>query len=89
MDVVSVFLYGTTYQSLVHKLGCVKPRTTRDLLDIATNHASDEEVSERSLATAGIGAGPSAMTKAKAPPHKEARRTRRIGGDWPTQPWSP
>ena len=30
-------------ESLIHKLGCLKPRTTRDLLDIATNHASDEE----------------------------------------------
>ena len=27
----------------MHKLGCQKPRTTRELLDIATNHASDEE----------------------------------------------
>ena len=27
----------------IHKLGCLKPRTTRDLLDIATNHASSEE----------------------------------------------
>ena len=28
----------------IHKLGCLKPRTTRDLLNIATNHASSEEV---------------------------------------------
>ena len=34
----------TTYESLIHKLGCLKPRTTCDLLDIATNHASSEEV---------------------------------------------
>ena len=32
-----------TYESLIHKLGCLKPRTTRDLLDVATNHASSEE----------------------------------------------
>jgi len=44
VDVISVFLFGTTYRSLVHKLGCVKPRTTRDLLDIATNHAFGKEV---------------------------------------------
>ena len=43
-DVISVFLSGTTYKSLIHKLGYVKPRTTHDLLDIATNHASDKEV---------------------------------------------
>ena len=33
-----------TYESLIHKLGYLKPRTTHDLLDIATNHASSEEV---------------------------------------------
>ena len=32
-----------TCESLIHKLGCLKPRTTRDLLDIATNHAFGEE----------------------------------------------
>ena len=29
---------------MIHKLGCLKPRTTHDLLDITTNHASSEEV---------------------------------------------
>ena len=43
MDVINAFLSGTTYESLIHKLGYLKPHTTRDLLDIATNHASDEE----------------------------------------------
>ena len=28
---------------MIHKLGCLKPCATRDLLDIATNHASSEE----------------------------------------------
>ena len=32
-----------TYESLIHKLGCLKPRTIRDLLDVATNHTSGEE----------------------------------------------
>ena len=44
MDVISVFLSGTTYESLIDKLGCLKPRTTRYLLDVATNHASGEEM---------------------------------------------
>jgi hypothetical protein len=35
---------STTCKSLVHKLGCQKPCTTRELLDIATNHASGEEM---------------------------------------------
>ena len=32
-----------TYESLVHKLGCKGPRTTKELLDIVTSHASGEE----------------------------------------------
>ena len=43
MNVISAFLSGTTYESLIHKLGCLKPRTTRDLFDVATNRASSEE----------------------------------------------
>ena len=30
-------------KTLVHKLGCQKPRTTHELLEIATSHASGEE----------------------------------------------
>ena len=30
-------------ESLIHKLGCLKPRTTRDLLDVTTNHDSNGE----------------------------------------------
>ena len=43
-DVISAFLSRTTCESLIHKLGCLKPRTTHDLLDVVTNHASGEEV---------------------------------------------
>ena len=43
MDVISAFLSGTTYESLTHKLGCLKPHTTHDLLVVATNHASGVE----------------------------------------------
>ena len=39
-----MFLSETTYESLIHKLGCLQPHTTHDLLDVATNHASSEEV---------------------------------------------
>jgi len=42
-DVISAFLSETNYESLIHKLGCLKPHTTRDLLDVAINHASSEE----------------------------------------------
>ena len=40
---IGAFLFGTTYKSLVHKLGRKGPRTTKELLDIATSHASGEE----------------------------------------------
>ena len=44
VDVISAFLSGTTCESLIHELGCLKPHTTHDLLDITMNHASSEEV---------------------------------------------
>ena len=40
---IGAFLSGMTCESLVHKLGCKGPRTTKELLDIATSHASGEE----------------------------------------------
>jgi hypothetical protein len=43
-DMIRAFLSGTTYESLVHKLGRKHPRTTKELLDIATSHALGEEV---------------------------------------------
>ena len=41
---IGAFLSGTTYESLVHTLGHKGPRTTKELLDITTSHASREEV---------------------------------------------
>ena len=43
VDIISAFLSRTTCESLIHKLGCLKPQTTLDLLDVATNHTSSEE----------------------------------------------
>ena len=43
-DVIGAFLSGTTCESLVHKLGHKGPQTTKELIDIATSHASGEEV---------------------------------------------
>ena len=42
-DVIGAFLSETTYESLIHKLGRKGPRTTKELLDIMTSHASGEE----------------------------------------------
>jgi hypothetical protein len=42
-DVISAFLSGMHCKTLVHKLGCQKPLTTHELLEISTNHASGKE----------------------------------------------
>jgi hypothetical protein len=42
-DVIRAFLSRTTCESLVYKFGRRRPRTTKELLDIATSHASGEE----------------------------------------------
>jgi hypothetical protein len=42
-DAISVFQNGATCTSLIHRLGRRMPHTTRELLDIASNHADDEE----------------------------------------------
>ena len=41
---IGAYLSETTYESLIHKLGHRGPRTTKELLDIASSHASGEEV---------------------------------------------
>jgi hypothetical protein len=46
VDIIRAFLSRTTCESLVHKLGCKGPWTTKELLDIATSHVSSEEVVE-------------------------------------------
>jgi hypothetical protein len=43
-DIVLPFCDGTTCCSLVHELGCEQPKTTKELLNITTRHASGEEV---------------------------------------------
>ena len=40
---IGSILSGTTYESLVHKLGRKGSQTTKELLDIATSHALGEE----------------------------------------------
>jgi hypothetical protein len=42
-DVISAFWSGMTYRTLVQQLGHEQPKTTKELLNIATRHASSEE----------------------------------------------
>ena len=72
-DINGAFLSGTTYESLVHKLGCKGPQTTKELLDITTSHTSSEEavgaIFDRSKGKArrdeNAGDGPSNRLKKK------------------------
>jgi hypothetical protein len=50
-DAISSFQNGTTCTSLIHQLGRRMPRTTWELLDIASNHADGEEAVAAALNT--------------------------------------
>jgi hypothetical protein len=50
-DAISAFQNGTTCTSLIHWLRRRMPRTTRELLDIASNHADGEEAVATTLNT--------------------------------------
>jgi hypothetical protein len=50
-DTISAFQNGTTCTSFIHRLGRRMPRTTRELLDIARNHADSEEEVAATLST--------------------------------------
>jgi hypothetical protein len=43
IDVILAFWSGTSCRTLVHELGRNQPNTTKDLLDISTQHAAGEE----------------------------------------------
>jgi hypothetical protein len=43
VDVINAFILDTTSEILVHKLGHKSPRTTKELLNITTNHMSGED----------------------------------------------
>ena len=70
-DVISAFLSGITCESLIHKLGCLKPYTSHDLLDVAMNHASGEE------AVGAVFSGGQDKGKAKCEDQDEGPSTQR------------
>jgi hypothetical protein len=43
MDIVTAFQFGTTCQTLIHQIRRLKPRTTKQLFDIAIDHADGKE----------------------------------------------
>jgi hypothetical protein len=50
-DTISAFQNGTTCTSLIHRLERHMPRTTRELLDITSNHADGKEAVAATLNT--------------------------------------
>jgi hypothetical protein len=50
-DAISAFQNGMTCTTLIHRLGRRTPRTTRELLNIATNHTDGEEAVTATLNT--------------------------------------
>ena len=43
VDVISAFISSMTNEALIHEVGCNKPRTMWELLDLAMSHAFEEE----------------------------------------------
>jgi hypothetical protein len=74
-DIIRAFLLGTTYESLIHKLGQKSSQTIKELLNIATSHASGEKavgaIFDRSHSKAS-----GKMTPAMAVPTALKRRRR-------------
>ena len=54
---INAFIYDTTYEALIHALGCETPRTTRELLDIATQYATGEEAIQANFSKKAKAAG--------------------------------
>jgi hypothetical protein len=44
-QVITAFQDGTTCETLIHRIGRVKSKTIRKLLDLATDHTNGDEVS--------------------------------------------
>jgi len=42
-EIIGAFTFGTTNETLIHDLGVRKPRTVKELLDLATDHAEGED----------------------------------------------
>jgi hypothetical protein len=42
-EIITAFTFGTTCSTLIHELGVRKPRTVKELLDLATDHAEGED----------------------------------------------
>jgi hypothetical protein len=75
-DVISMFWDGTMCHILVHELGCEPPKTTKELLDIATQHASGKEADGAAFILENAG---TAASNGRAVPTKATIKSARKG----------
>jgi ethanolamine ammonia-lyase small subunit len=71
-DAISAFQNDTTCTTLIHHIGRRTPRTTREILDIATNHTDGEEAVAATLNTPQ-GKGKQVLVKKKKNNDKHRR----------------
>jgi hypothetical protein len=58
VNIILEFWSGTNYQTLLHELSRDQPKTMKELLNIATRHASGEEAIEAFLVQGDMKAAP-------------------------------
>ena len=79
-EIIGAFTFGTTSETLVRDLGVRKPRTVKELLDLATNHAEEEDALSmmlrrgKSAAMNDADVGPSSHSKKEKKQNKRRRR---------------
>jgi hypothetical protein len=83
-EIISAFTFGTTNETLIHDLVVRKPRTVKELLDLATDHAEGEDALAavlrgaatrgKSVATSDAGEGTSSRSKRRKKQGKRRRR---------------
>jgi hypothetical protein len=87
-DVISMFWDSMMCHTLFHELDCEQPYTTKELLDIATQHASGEEAVRLTFVLGNVKA---ATSGSRAAPSKATIKGAKKGakGSKKGQKWSP
>jgi hypothetical protein len=75
-DIILAFWDDTTCHTFIHELSCEQPETTKELLDIATRHASSEEAVGAAFILANVG---TAANGGRAVPTKATIKSTRKG----------
>jgi hypothetical protein len=88
VDVISTFWSDTIGRTRVHEIGCDQPKETKELLHIATRHASGKEAVEAAFV---LGNTKATAGGSWAPPSKATVKSDRKGanGGKKGQMWRP